>query len=70
MLRQDVQKIVENSDSSEEASFLISYLMQNKLAEMVSALLTALFSNDSEMQALLINNSSELSERVNHLLSR
>jgi hypothetical protein len=70
MLRQDVQKIVENADSSEEASFLISYLMQNKLAEMVSALLTALFSNDSEMQALLINNSSELSERVNHLLSR
>jgi hypothetical protein len=70
MLRQDVQKIVENSDSSEEASFLISYLMQNKLAEMVSALLTALFSNDSEMQALLINNSSELSERVSYLLSR
>jgi hypothetical protein len=70
MLRQDVQKIVENSDSSEEASFLISYLMQNKLADLVSALLIALFSNDSEMQALLINNSSELSERVNHLLSR
>jgi hypothetical protein len=70
MFRQDVQKIVENSDSSEEASFLISYLMQNKLADLVSALLIALFSNDSEMQALLINNSSELSERVNHLLSR
>jgi hypothetical protein len=70
MLRQDVQKIVENADSSEEASFLISYLMQNKLAEMVSALLIALFRNDSEMQALLSNNSPELSERVSHLLSR
>jgi hypothetical protein len=65
MFRRDVQKIVENADSSEEAGHLICYLMQNKIA----AILNALFNDDPEMQSLLANASPELSERVEGLLN-
>ncbi len=65
MFREEIQKIIERSDSSEESGHLVCFLLELRFGLAKSGA----FNDDRQMLALLENASQEMSERVNNLLS-
>jgi hypothetical protein len=61
MLRQKIQKIIEKATSTEDAAYLICFLLEEEIGNLSA---TGKFNNDLEMQAQLENNYRNMSERV------
>jgi hypothetical protein len=65
MLREEIQKIIERSDSTEESGHLICFLLEERFG----LARAGAFNNDRQMLALLKNAYAAMFERVNGLLS-
>ncbi len=65
MLRLKIQKIIEKATSTEDASYLICYLLEDEIGLDGNGW----FDDDSEMQTQLESSYSDMSARVSKMLA-
>jgi hypothetical protein len=66
MLRAKIQKIIEKSTSTEEAAYLICFVMEDEIGNLNA---TGKFDNDPEMHSQLENSYSAMAARVAKFLA-